>query len=150
MNPKSPKLIVSACLVGIPCRYDGASRAVPELQKLAESGAALAVCPEELGGLPTPRPPAEIRGGRVINAAGEDVSAHFQRGAEAVLKLAQKHHIALAVLKERSPSCGCGLIYDGAFTKTLTPGDGVTTALLRRHGIKVLGESDFEAGAFHT
>lgn len=143
MPPHNPKFIVSACLVGVPCRYDGTACAVLELKELVARGAGIALCPEELGGLSTPRWPAEICAGRVINSAGEDVTAEFQRGAKEVLALAQKQGITQAVLKERSPSCGLGLIYDGTFTRTLTPGSGVTAELLRCNGVEVMGESDF-------
>lgn len=137
---RKPVCLVSACLSGLPCRYDGTACPVPELKNLVEEGLALPVCPEELGGLPTPRPPAEIRQGRVINKAGQDVTAEFERGAKAVLELAGRHNIGLAILKARSPSCGIGPIYDGTFSRTLTPGAGVTAAKLRCVGIKVYDE----------
>lgn len=142
-----PVCLVSACLAGRPCRYDGAACPVPELKRLVDAGLGVPVCPEELGGLPTPRPPAEIKHGRVINANGEDVTAEFERGAEIVLEIARRHDLSLAILKARSPSCGVGPIYDGAFSRTLTPGAGVTADKLRRNGIKVCSEENASAAA---
>ncbi len=141
--PRKPLCLVSACLAGCPCRYDGTACVVPEIERLANAGLALAVCPEELGGLPTPRPPAEIRHGRVVNRNGQDVTAEFARGAEAALALAQRHNLGLAILKARSPSCGTGPVYNGTFSRTLTAGQGVTTAKLRLAGIKVYDENNF-------
>ena len=121
-------ILVSACLLGCACRYDGQSKPHPLAQELAKRGLAVPVCPEQLGGLPTPR----------------DVTAEYRRGAEETLRLARLYGCTAAVLKERSPSCGCGRIYDGTFTGTLTDGDGVTAALLKENGIKVYGESELE------
>ena len=144
-NSRAPIYLISACLAGRACRYDGTACPVPELQRLAEAGLAIAVCPEELGGLSTPRPPAEISRGRVIDRNGRDVTAQFEQGAEAALNLAGAHNIRRAILKERSPSCGCGLIYDGTFSRRLTAGDGVTAAKLSQAGVIVRGESDYAA-----
>ena len=136
-KPREPFCLVSACLAGCPCRYDGTACVVPELKNLAETGLAIPVCPEELGGLPTPRPPAEIRQGRVITRAehpgqgGHDVTAQFAHGAAATLALAQANNVSLAILKERSPSCGSNLIYDGTFSRTVIPGQGLAAALRR-------------------
>ena len=136
------KILVSACLLGVPCRYDGAGKAEPHIEKLKQRGHTLIpVCPEVLGGLPTPRNPSERRGDRVVMRTGEDVTEQYRRGAACALRLYQLLGCKAAVLKERSPSCGCGAVYDGTFTGTLTAGDGVTAALLRAHGIRVLGES---------
>lgn len=134
-------LLVSACLLGLPCRYDGAAKPAPQVLELMAEHRLIPVCPEQLGGLPTPRPPAECRDGRVINRAGWDVTAEYVRGAESALKLARLYGCRGAILKERSPSCGCGYIYDGSFSGTLIPGDGVTARLLKAHGIPVTGES---------
>ena len=142
---RKPVCLVSACLAGRPCRYDGTACPVPELKCLIETGLAIAVCPEELGGLPTPRPPAEIRNGRVITRDARDVTAQFEQGAEVVLALARVRNIRRAILKERSPSCGRGLIYDGTFSRCLTAGDGITVTKLRKAGIMVRGESDYSA-----
>ena len=135
------RILVSACLLGCPCRYDGASKPHPAVLALAERHALVPVCPEQLGGLPTPRPPAERRRDRVMTEAGADVTAQYRRGAEAALALARTLRCQAAVLKERSPSCGHGAIYDGTFTRALTAGDGVTAALLSANGIPVYGES---------
>ena len=134
-------ILVSACLLGTPCRYDGASRPCGELARLEVLGHRLIpVCPEVMGGLPTPRPPAELqRDGRVVDRAGKDVTEAYRLGAEEVLELARAHRCTLAVLKERSPSCGRGQIYDGSFTGRLTEGSGVTARLLEEHGVQVYG-----------
>ena len=137
-------ILVSACLLGMSCRYDGRSKANETIVKLLEDEniCLIPVCPEQAGGLATPRVPSEIRGDRVINQEGQDVTAQYQKGAEEALRLAGLYHCGLAILKERSPSCGCGQIYDGSFTKTLVAGDGRTAALLKEKGINVVGESD--------
>lgn len=136
------KCLVSACLCGIACRYDGTAATVPFLAELHAKGLALAVCPELLGGLSAPRPPCEIRNGRVVTPAGTDLTGQFRLGAEKTLALARLHGISLAVLKERSPSCGSGVIYDGSFEGRRIPGQGITCALLRAHGIRVVNEDD--------
>lgn len=137
------KILVSACLLGCPCRYDGQSKKHPEVEALRERGHELiAVCPEVQGGLTTPRPPAERqKDGRVVNQEGTDVTVQYRRGAEIALQTAREQGCALAILKERSPSCGSGEIYDGTFSGTLVPGDGVAAQRLRQAGIQVLGES---------
>nr|WP_325298963.1 DUF523 domain-containing protein [uncultured Dysosmobacter sp.] len=134
------KILISACLLGVRCRYDGASKAHPAAGELARRHELVPVCPEQLGGLPTPRPPAERRGDRVVTREG-DVTAQYRRGAEEALGLCRLLGCEAAVLKERSPSCGRGRIYDGTFTGTLAAGDGVTAELLAAHGIPVYGES---------
>ena len=134
-------ILISACLLGTCCRYDGASKMHPLIAALAERHTLVPVCPEQLGGLPTPRPPAERRDDRVVTATGTDVTEQYRRGAEETLKLCKLLGCQAAVLKERSPSCGRGQVYDGTFTGTLTAGDGVTAALLAAHGIPVYGES---------
>ena len=137
------KILISACLLGACCRYDGASKAHPLAAALAERHTLVPVCPEQLGGLPTPRPPAERRGDRVLTQRG-DVTEQYLRGAEETLKLCKLLGCEAAVLKERSPSCGRGQVYDGTFSGTLTAGDGVTAELLAAHGIPVYGESQIE------
>lgn len=134
------RILISACLLGVCCRYDGASRTHPAAEALAERHTLVPVCPEQLGGLPTPRPPAERRGDRVVTQVG-DVTDQYRRGAEETLRLCRLLGCGAAVLKERSPSCGRGVIYDGTFTGTLAAGDGVTAELLCAHGIPVYGES---------
>ena len=139
----SKKILVSACLLGICCRYDGRgnpNEAVISLLK-HDDITLIPVCPEQLGGLPTPRIPSERCGEEVMNRAGENVTLQFIRGAEVALNVAKLYGCTTAILKERSPSCGCGKIYDGSFSGTLIDGDGVTAELLRREGIAVFGES---------
>ena len=130
-------MIVSACLAGFPCRYDGKARPCAQVVELVRAGKAIPVCPEQLGGLPTPRTSCEIREGRVVDADGRDRTEAFRRGARAVLQIAQTYGATEALLQSRSPSCGSGRIYDGSFTKTLTAGDGVTARLLKENGIQV-------------
>lgn len=136
------KVLVSACLLGVGCRYDGQSKAYPLLDELCRRHEVVPVCPEIMGGLPTPRVPAERQGQRVVTKNGVDVTAQYRRGAEEVLRLARKLGCTVAVLKERSPSCGSGRVYDGTFTGTLTEGFGVAAEVLRAAGIRVLGESE--------
>jgi uncharacterized protein YbbK (DUF523 family) len=153
--PASGAVLVSACLGGCACRYDGSSHPDDSVVGLVASGRAVLVCPEQDGGLPTPRAPAEILGGdggdvldgraRVVTHAGRDLSEAYVRGAQAALEAARRTGADTAILKTRSPSCGRGQIYDGSFSGSLSAGDGVTAALLRRHGITVLTED--EAGA---
>jgi uncharacterized protein YbbK (DUF523 family) len=138
------RLLISACLLGVCCRYDGKAKAHPMAAKLAERHTLVPVCPEQLGGLSTPRPPAERRGNRVVAADGTDVTAQYRKGAEETLALCRLLDCEAAILKERSPSCGSREVYDGTFTKTLTAGNGVTAALLEAHGIPVYGESQME------
>ena len=139
------RLLVSACLLGCRCRYDGASREHPLAKELAEHHTLVPVCPEQLGGLPTPRPPAERQGEMVVTREGADVTEQYRRGAEEALRLCRGLGCEAAVLKERSPSCGHGEIYDGTFSGTLTPGDGVAAELLAACGIPVYGESRIES-----
>ncbi len=144
--------LCSACLLGIKCRYDGKIKANEKVLDLSKKEVLIPVCPEQLGGQQTPRPDAEIKGGsgsdvlerqaRVIESDGKEVTKPFVEGAEEVLKLAKIFNVKEAILKQRSPSCGSGQIYDGTFSKNLIEGDGVTTALLKRNGIKVISEED--------
>jgi uncharacterized protein YbbK (DUF523 family) len=135
-------IIVSACLLGVCCRYD--AKAVPNesVSALREKHSLIPVCPEQLGGLATPREPAEIIQGRVITKSGADVTEAYQRGACEVYRLAGLFGCRCAVLKERSPSCGKGKIYDGSFSGRLAEGNGITADKLLRAGIIVLGESE--------
>lgn len=132
-------MIVSACLAGFPCRYDGKARPCAEAMRLVREGKAIPVCPEQLGGLGTPRPPCEIASGRVVDENGVDRTENYRRGAEAVLALARTYGATQALLQKRSPSCGSGWIYDGTFSKKLVQGDGITARLLRENGIQVIG-----------
>ena len=138
------KLLVSACLLGLCCRYDGCAKPNAAVLALREGHTLIPVCPEQLGGLPTPRAPSERQGDRVVSRQGRDVTAEYHRGAEETLRLARLYGCTAAVLKERSPSCGCGRIYDGTFTGTLTDGDGVTAEVLKENGVTVYGESELE------
>ena len=139
-TPPGPLCLVSACLCGVPCRYDGNSSPVEVLVDLHKRGVALAVCPEVDGGLPVPRPPCERVGERVLSRNGEDFTGQFEAGAGYALALAERHGISLAILKERSPSCGSSIIYDGSFSGTRIQGQGVTAALLQENGIRVINE----------
>ncbi len=135
------KLLISACLLGHSCKYNGGSNYTPAVEALRGLYELIPVCPECLGGLPTPRDPSERVGNKVLSKSGADVTAAFTEGAERALKSAREHGAALALLKERSPSCGCGTIYDGTFTSTVVPGNGVTAELLLENGVRVYGES---------
>jgi len=134
--------LCSACLLGINCRYDGKIIPNNEVIRLAKKEILIPVCPEQLGGLSTPREPSEQNGGKVITISGVDVTCHFIKGAEQVLTLAKIYGIKEAILKQESPSCGCGRIYDGTFSNRLIQGDGVTTILLKKNKIKVITEED--------
>ncbi len=140
-------ILISACLLGIPCRYDGKSKPKTEgviLEELKKKYNLIPVCPEIYGGLPTPRTGSERVGERVVMADGTDVTENYNRGAKATLELAKTFSCSLAILKERSPSCGSSLIYDGTFTRTLKEGQGVTAELLSKNGIKVFSEDEIE------
>ena len=139
------KILVSACLLGAPCRYDGRAKPSPEVIRLSERFDLVPVCPEVAGGLPTPRTPSEIAGERVVSRAGEDVTAAFARGAAAAVQTARLLGITRAVLKARSPSCGRDAVYDGTFSGTLTAGDGVTAAALRAAGVRIFTEEETAA-----
>ncbi|GII78404.1 hypothetical protein Sru01_33860 [Sphaerisporangium rufum] len=154
------RVLVSACLAGRPVRYDGRAKTSGDavLVRWRAEGRLVLFCPEVAGGLPVPRPPAEIEGGaggaavlaghaRVLTAAGADVTAHFVEGAHAALAVARRLALRVAVLKEGSPSCGALRVHDGTFGGRLAPGAGVTTALLRAHGVDVFGEDDLAAAA---
>ena len=146
--------LVSACLLGTPCRYDGAGCPSERVKAFLAGKGVVPVCPEELGGLPTPRRPTEIVGGdgadvldgraRVLDAAGADSTAAMVRGAQAALAVAREHGARHAILKARSPSCGVGVIHDGSFAASLRPGSGVTASLLERSGIEVVADDQFE------
>ncbi|MGE5581032.1 MAG: DUF523 domain-containing protein [Bacillota bacterium] len=143
-------VMVSGCLLGLKCRFDGAAKKDPSLMKALQGYRLVPFCPETLGGLPIPRPPAEIfngdgamvlaGGARVINLEGRDCTAEYLQGAQAVLRLVLKTKPLFVILKAKSPSCGVGQIYDGSFSGLLRPGDGVTTAVLRQAGMRVFSE----------
>ena len=139
--------LISACLLGVACRYDGLSKPMPSetIEALRQKYHLIPVCPEIMGGLPTPRIPAEINAERcVIRKDGVDITAEYQKGASEALRLALLFDCKIAIFKERSPSCGKDVIYDGSFTKTLIQGDGIVAALLRQNGICVVGESEID------
>ena len=133
------KLLVSACLLGENCKYSGGNNYHPDTEKLRKWFEVIPVCPEQLGGLPTPRVPSERVGDKVLTRDGRDVTEAFRQGAEKTLAIARAEGVTRAVFQVRSPSCGCGTIYDGAFSGTLVPGKGVTAQLLEESGIKVYG-----------
>jgi len=141
-------IIVSACLTGKNCKYNGGNNDCPPVKACLEGQSWYCVCPETAGGLSAPRPPCEYQGDRVIDREGTDRTEAFEEGARKSLDAALREakargeEITLAILKARSPSCGCGQIYDGTFTGTLTEGDGCFTALLKEQGIPVLTEED--------
>ena len=134
--------MVSACLLGLCCRYDGKSKSNDRVLALAEKHELIPVCPEQLGGLPTPRPPAEIQEGRVMNCLGQDVTAQYEKGAAEALRLYDLLHCDCALLKARSPSCGAEQVYDGTFSGTLIPGQGIAAQMLSRYQITVLSEEN--------
>lgn len=137
-----PVVAISACLCGEGCRYDG--QAVPNelFSKLENELTLLPVCPEVDGGLPIPRPPAEIKDDRVITEAGRDVTSYFEEGAEACLEKAQAGAAIAAILKSRSPSCGVGQVYSGDFDRKLVDGDGLFTRALKREGIACISNEN--------
>lgn len=138
-------ILVSACLLGVNCRYDGTGNLDPRLKDKIEDYTFIPVCPEQLGGLTTPRESSERIGGKLVSKVGKDVTHNFTRGAEEALGLAKLYKCEYAILKERSPSCGYGEIYDGTFTGNLITGNGVTGELFTQNGIKVIGESKLKA-----
>ena len=137
-------VLVSACLMGFRCRYDGGTQRLACLDALRERHVLIPVCPEVMGGLPTPREPSEIRDGRVVSRDGRDVTEAFRRGAREAEKIARTCGCGCALLKERSPSCGLGKVYDGTFSGTLTDGDGLCARLLADCGLRLIGESRAE------
>lgn len=139
-------ILVSACLLGLGCRYDGQEKANEAVLKLLKRKdvTLIPICPEQAGGLPTPRKPSERVGNQVLTCEGGDVTEEYQKGAEAALKLTELYGCRKAILKEKSPSCGSGRIYDGTFRRILADGDGVTAELLKNHGIQVFGERELE------
>ena len=135
------KLLISSCLLGNNCKYNGGNNYTPLVEELKKRYELVPVCPECFGGLPIPHDPSERVGDKVLSKAGADVTAAFRKGAEKTLAVAEKQGVRRAVLKERSPSCGCGTIYDGTFTGTVVPGNGVAAELLLGHGVTIYGES---------
>jgi uncharacterized protein YbbK (DUF523 family) len=149
-------ILISACLGGVDCKYNGGNNLKEEILKLIKEKKAILVCPEQLGGLATPRVPCEIVGGdgqtvlekqaKVMNKNGEDKTTYFLKGAEETLKIAKLYDVRTAIFKGKSPSCGSGTIYDGNFSGNKKKGDGVTAALLKNEGIRVVDEETFIKG----
>jgi len=142
----SKMILVSACLAGVKCRYDGKSNKTQSIVELVEQGRAIPVCPELLGGLETPRDCCEIKSGNfreVISDRGENITSAYKVGAQKTLEIAKIIDADMAILQQRSPSCGCGKIYDGSFTRKLIDGDGFTSALLKRNGVVVCNDENF-------
>ena len=136
------KIIVRACLLGENCKYNGGNNRCQKVIDFVKDHEVIQVCPEQMGGLSTPRLPAEIYNEKVMNTEGVSVDAQFRKGAKAALKITLEEGATLAVLQPRSPSCGCKQVYDGTFSKTLIPGKGVFAQLLADHGIKLMEPED--------
>lgn len=136
------KILISACLLGFPVRYDGKSKAVEKIKELSKDNILIPVCPEQLGGLSTPRIKSEIKNGSVIRFDGLDVTNNYLKGASICLEIARLNKVDYCILKSKSPSCGKDLIYDGDFNGTLVSGDGVTCKLLKENGFIVYSEED--------
>jgi len=132
--------LVSACLAGFPCRYDGRAKPDEDVIALVKAGKAIPVCPEQLGGLETPREPSEIVEGRALSRDGRDLTDSFLRGARICLEVARQYECRAAILKAKSPSCGVGIVYDGGFSGRTVPGDGFAAALLRSEGLSLATE----------
>ena len=139
--------ICSACLLGLDCRYDGKNSLNERVVELAKREVLIPVCPEQLGGLPTPREPVELKDGKALTKSGRDVTENLERGAKQVLKLVELFEIKEAIMKQGSPSCGCGKVYDGSFSGKLIEGDGITTALLKKNGVRVISDDEVERGS---
>lgn len=141
---KKPKLLISECLCGVPCRYDGKDNYIDKIEVLKEYYELVPVCPEVLGGLSTPRDPAERQGNRICTANGTDVTAEFLRGAQLTVDIALKHGCKEALMKAKSPSCGYKRIYDGTFSRSLTDGHGCTIEALLEKNLRIYTEDDIE------
>ncbi len=147
------KILLSACLAGVNCVYDGTNKFHPLFASMVETGQVLIFCPEVLGGLKIPHDPSEITGGdgfacllgkaKVVSKKGENVTPFFLKGADRVLALAEKHNARKAIMKSKSPSCGCGFIFDGTFSGKLIQGYGVTAAILKKSGIEVISDTEY-------
>ena len=141
------RILISACLMGENVRFDGKNRKNGSnvIEKWKKDGVLISFCPEVAGGLPVPRPPAEMQpDGSIVTVEGRNVTAAFERGAQKALDLCREHHIHIAILKEGSPSCGSSLINDGHFSHSKIPGQGVTTRLLEANGVRVFSEHELE------
>lgn len=145
---RNKSVLISACLVGEACRYDGKSKERSELLDRLADKHLIPVCPEVEGGLPIPRPPAEIRGDKVFRENGEEVTSHFVEGARVCLDKGLSENATLAILKSRSPACGCGQVYDGTFTNNVIVGDGIFTRIIKSAGIKCISDEDYIDGKY--
>ena len=134
--------VVSACLAGCKCRYDGKDNLCPKVKQLVEEGRAVTVCPEVMGGMTTPRIPSERKDGKIINSIGEDNTSYFTKGVEKSIEIVKEHNIKKAILKAKSPSCGNKYIYDGTFSKTLIEGKGFLAEKLSEIGVEIYDEGD--------
>ena len=137
------KILVSACLLGVNCKYNGGNNYNENIEEYLSDKEIIPICPEIYGGLPTPRVPSEIRNNQVFTEDNIDVTENFKKGAEETLKLAKRLGVTKALLKSKSPSCGYKKIYDGTFTNQLIDGNGITTRLLLENGFEILTEKDF-------
>ena len=137
-------VLVSACLLGVDCRYDGKNCFNEDILKLKDKCNLIPICPEQMGGLATPRVPAEIVDGKLINKEGKDVTNQYNKGREIALKVANINNCKYAILKQKSPSCGYGVIYDGSFSGKLIDGNGHTAKLLVENGIKVYADNNIK------
>jgi uncharacterized protein YbbK (DUF523 family) len=144
LDKNKPCILVSACLLGVPSRYDGKSICNNLALQLIEFFNVIPICPESDSGLPTPRDPSEILNGKVLSSKGKDVTEYFVKGAEMALAQAKKYNVKLAVLKEKSPSCGFKLIHSGLFDDKLIKGQGLTTKLLLANNIQVIPDTSLE------
>lgn len=135
---------VSSCLAGCKCTYKGSDNLILKIKEMVDHGQAIMICPEVLGGLPTPRTPCEISENRVIDIDGADKTTAYQLGAKRSLEILQKNNVEVVLLKAKSPSCGKGKIYDGSFSHTVIAGDGITCQLLQNHGIVVFNEDELD------
>lgn len=136
------KLLISACLIGTNCKYNGKNNYLELVEELKKKYELIPVCPEILGGLDIPRNPSEIKNNKVISNKGIDVTKEFNLGAKSTLKIAMNNNVKIALLKDGSPSCGSNYVYDGTFSKTKIKGNGITTILLKENGIKVFSENE--------
>lgn len=146
MAAKTKNIMISACLLGCKCRYDGKDNLIKGVAELENNPnyKVISICPEQMGGLTTPRTPGEVYKDKVITSIGEDITHAFEKGAKKSLEIALSQNVQQAILKSKSPSCGYGEIYDGTFTRTMKKGNGFTAQLLAEHGIEILNENNYK------
>lgn len=137
-------ILVSACLLGIDCNYKDTNKKNDKVLSLINQHNLIPICPEQMGGMTTPRTPSEIISGKVLNKNGEDVTQNYQKGADMSLYLAKLYDVKYAILKANSPSCGYGKIYDGTFSGTLIDGNGICADILSKNGIKIFNENNID------